>query len=350
VRQLTPWQRRSVEQHLRRCDVCKDRAALLTSPLELLGGIAILPLPASLAGGWHPPHGPIAPQNTAARVGLRSALRTPAFLAGGAALLLFGGIGGLLFLHNAPHHPPAQSARRPGPSLSPAAEALPTLATPTPSPSDTPSPTAPPTPSGAQAWAAGQQLVRSTKGYHVHYAAMYVYPDGGPAGNPLQFDLQVQPGGDFSGSYTAIDGFIGQFDIRRVSGVLSVRHINAGGNFGIAGAPEDALQFFDISEQQADALGDAWFPLTGSGQQPAATRLTTALGPYVSARALADQVLAPPAGPLTVGPGLDPGSTEVDGGGRRLTYRASPDPFVLFSTSVVDLRIDGLTGGAAGSP
>ena len=54
VAQLTPEKRRSVEHHMRHCATCKSRAALLTSPVELLGGIALLPLPASLAHGWPP--------------------------------------------------------------------------------------------------------------------------------------------------------------------------------------------------------------------------------------------------------------------------------------------------------
>jgi RNA polymerase sigma factor (sigma-70 family) len=345
VQRLTPWQRRSVEHHMRHCATCQARADVLTSPLELLGGIALLPLPASHANGWRPRHGPPTPAPAAARLGVRRILRTPAAVAGGAALLLFGGIGGVVLLHNAP--PPTAQVDQPHrvvATLSPTAEAVPTadVSTPPPTPTPTPEPTPTPTPDAAQAWASAQQLVRGTRGYHVTYSSFYVYPDGGPVGNPQSFDLEVQPNGNYSGSYTAIDGYIGKFDIQRVGGVISVRHINTAGNMGIPGAPEDALQFFDISQQQADSLGDSWFPLTGSGQQPAAARLTTALAPYVSAAALASQVLAPPAGPLTMTGGLDPGSTEVQGGGKSLTFRPSPDPFVALSTSTFDLRLDQL--------
>ena len=344
VERLTPWQRRSVEHHMRHCAVCQARAAVLTSPLELLGGIALLPLPASLAGGWRPRHGPPSPAPTAAHLGLRRVLRTPAVVAGGATLLLFGGIGGVVTLHNAPQTPRTQAPRHVA-ALSPAADALPTVdvSTPAPTPTATPEPTPSPTPDAAQAWAAAQQLVRSARGYHVTYSSFYVYPDGGPVGNPQSFDLRVQPNGNYSGTYTAIDGYIGRFDIQRVGGVISVRHINTVGNMGIPGAPEDALQFFDISAQQADSLGDSWFPLTGAGQQPAAARLTTAMAPYVSAGALASQVLAPPPGLLTMTSGIDAGSNLIRGGGRGLTVRTSPDPFVALSTSAFDLRVDQLT-------
>src|SRR5579884_575383 len=274
VEQLTPWQRRSVEHHMRHCAVCSARGRALTSPLELLGGIALLPLPASLAGGWRPRLGPPRPAPAATRLGLRQALRTPAVVAGGAALLLFGGIGGLVLLHNAPHSSALPVAQRPAPSLSPAADLLPTPDVPTalPTAEPTPTPTPPPT------WADAQQLVRGAHGYHVTYGSSADPTTATPA-SPQQFDLQVQPNGDFTGTYRASDGYIGPFDIRRVSGVLSVRHINTVGNMGIAGAPEDALQFFDISSQQADALGDNWFPLTGAGQRSAASTLSAILSP-----------------------------------------------------------------------
>lgn len=199
-------------------------------------------------------------------------------------------------------------------------------------------------------WGDAQAVVRNANGYHVHYADFYVYPAGGPPGSPLNFDLTVQPNGDYSGTYTAVDGFIGQFDIRRINGVISVRHLNLAGNLGIPGAPPDSLQFFGLTSQQADSLGDAWLPLTGSAQQHAASVLSAALAPYVSAQRLADEVLTPPNGAtLTAGPGADPGSTEITGGGETLTYRASPDGFVALSTSAFDLRVDSF-GGASSSP
>ena len=347
VQQLTPWQRRSVEHHTRHCAVCRARAAVLTSPLELLGGIALLPLPASLAGGWRPRHGPPSPAPVAARLGLRRVLRTPARIAGGATLFLFGGIGGLLLLHNAPHHAPSRPVVHAPPSLDPAADALPTPEFSTPSPSPSPSPSSTPTP--APTWADAQQLVRASRGYHVTYASS-ADPTTAPPASPQQFDLQVQPTGDFTGTYRANDGFIGPFDIRRIGGVLSVRHINAVGNMGIPGAPEDALQFFDVTSQQVDAMGDSWFPLTGAGQQPAAATLRSILAPYVSATALANQVLAPPAGAVTVSSGPDPGATTLQAGRTSLTFRTSPDPFVSLSTAAVDLRIDGLSGQPSSTP
>jgi hypothetical protein len=63
-------------------------------------------------------------------------------------------------------------------------------------------------------------------------------------------------------------------------------------------------------------LGDSWLPLTAPAQRPAANVISAALAPYVSADQLADAVLAPPAGTdFMVEPGLDPGSTELVGGG-----------------------------------
>jgi RNA polymerase sigma factor (sigma-70 family) len=339
VQQLTPWQRRSVEHHMRHCAVCNAQGRALTAPVELLGGIALLPLPASLGGRWRPRLGPPRPSPSSARCGLHRVLRTPAVVAGGATLLLFGGIGGLVLLHNAPHPAPLPTAQRPAPSFSPAADVLPSADAPTPLPTapPTPTPTPPPT------WADAQQLVRAAHGYHVTYGSS-ADPSTAPAAAPERFDLQVQPSGDFTGSYVASDGFIGAFDIRRVAGVLSVRHINTVGNMGIAGAPEDALQFFDITGQQADSLGDNWFPLSGAGQRSAASTLTAQLAPYLSASALADRVLAQPPGAVTASDGPDPGATTLQAGSVSLTFRTSPDPFVLLERAPVEIRIDSFSG------
>jgi RNA polymerase sigma factor (sigma-70 family) len=344
VAQLTPEKRRSVEHHMRHCAICKSRAALLTSPVDLLGGIALLPLPASLAHGW-PPKPPTLQnaQLSAARQSWGDRLRSRGYLIGGLALLfLGGGAGGVVILHGS-QRPATVIAPRYQPTPVAEASSFPTF---------TPFPTPPPpspTPAPGQ-WGDAQALVRNATGYHVHYGSYYVYPDGGPAGNPLTFDLVVQPNGDYSGTYYAIDGYIGQFDIRRVGGVISVRHLNLVGNLGIQGAPPDAYQFFGITSQQGRNLGDSWLPLTGSAQQPAARLLSSALAPYVSAQQLADVVLAPPQGvSQDAGPGPDPGSTEITAGRETLTFRTSPDPFVALHMPTFDLRIDGFNG-APSSP
>jgi RNA polymerase sigma factor (sigma-70 family) len=349
IRQLSPWLRRSIDHHMRRCDVCRARGAVLSSPVELLGGIAFLPLPASLAHAWAKPVRPMPrAQLTAARPRLAGVWRSPAVVASGlATLLLFGGgLGGALVLHNRQHPATAINPHRhvlpPTSSFDPASTPSDTSIPPTPTPS--PSPTDTPSPSAAQTWADGQALMRSAGGYHVTYASYYVYPAGGVAGNPTKFDLQVQPSGDFQGTYIAIDGFIGQFDIRRLGGVLAVRHINAGGNFGIAGAPPDALQFFNITSDKANSLGDNWFPLTASAQQPAAHVLAAALADYVSARTAANILLVPPPGAMQVEPGLDAGSTQVSDGKHALTFRTSPNPFVDLSVPDFDVRFDSFGG------
>jgi RNA polymerase sigma factor (sigma-70 family) len=347
VDRLTPKERRSVEHHMKHCATCQGRAAVLTAPIELLGGIALLPLPVSVGTDWLHRATPAPPaQPAAAHLGWTARLRTPAALTGGAAvLLLFGG--GIAILHANQH--PAHVASRPHalPSLpltgDPSFTITPDTAAPTLAPTPTPEPTPTPTPSGAQDWADAQALMRSARGYHVTYGSYYVYPQGGTPGNPVHFDLSVQPSGDFLGTYSAIDGYLGQFDIRRQSGVLSVRHINTVGNMGIPGAPEDALQFFDISQQQADALGDSWLPLTASAQRPAATVLAAALGPYVSPAQFAAVTLAQPAGPIDVEPGLDAGSTLLRAGSRTLTYRLPPGALLDYSTPNFDVRVDSLS-------
>jgi hypothetical protein len=343
VAELTPEKRRSVEHHMRHCAVCKSRAAVLTSPVELLGGIALLPLPVSLAEGWkrngHPPLQ--SAQLTAARPDWRAHLRSRAAIIGGLTLLfLGGGAGGVVILHGsqrpatviAPHHrataPPATA------SAVPTTTALP------------PSPT--PSPSAGQ-WSDAQALVRNASGYHVHNALLGVNPPGGP-GSPESFDLTVQPNGNYGGTYTALDTYIGRFDVQRIGGVISVRHLDLFGNFGIAGAPEDALQFFGLTYQQAEALGDSWLPLTAAAQRLAANVISAALAPYVSAQQLADTVLAPPAGTdFMVEPGLDPGSTELVGGGDTLTYRTGAGGYVALLTPTFDLRVDAF-GGSSPAP
>jgi RNA polymerase sigma factor (sigma-70 family) len=337
VDQLTPRERRSVEHHMKHCAVCQGRAAVLTSPLELLGGLALLPLPAALGHAWLR-HVPIAPTHrAAAHLGWLARVRTPTALAGGGVtLLLFGG--GLAILHatQQPAHV-ASGPRRP--------VVLPVADNPTftvrPTPSPTPFPTPTPTPSGVQDWAGAQSLLRNAHGYHVTYGALLPAPAQAPPGQPLRFALTVQPNGDFTGTYFANDGFIGQFDLRQVGGALLVRHLNLGGNFGVPGAPETATQFFGITYDQASALGDSWLPLTGAAQRAAAGVIAAAVGPYVSPAQFADVVLAPP-GDVTVDRGLQLGSTLLRSGGRSLTYREAPDPFIDYSTPDVEVRLDRL--------
>lgn len=348
IQQLSPWLRRSADHHMRRCEVCRARAAFLSSPFELLGGIAFLPLPASLARPWEHRTPPTIPPARPAAARLRwGGWRSPAVVASGfATLLLFGGgIGGSYFLHNR-HQPPtaarparhASATTSPSDSLpAPSDTPIPPAPTPTPSPTDAPSPTP------AQTWAEGQALLRSARGYHVAYGSYYVYPDGGVAGNPLKFDLQVQPNGDFQGTYTAIDGYIGQFDIRRVSGVLAVRHIDTAGNMGIQGAPPDALRFFNVTYDQANSLGDNWLPLTAQPQRAAANVLSAALSDHVNARTAASTILAPPpSATLQVEPGIDPGSIQLTSGKTTLTFRSSPSAFVDLSVSAYEVRFDNL--------
>jgi RNA polymerase sigma factor (sigma-70 family) len=330
VRQLSTGQRRSVEHHMKHCAVCQSRAAVLTSPMELLGGIALLPLPAALGHGWFPHAVPMPPTHqAAAHFGWTARLRSPAGLAGGAiTLLLFGG--GIAILHGS--HRPAIGATQPHPaaSLTPAADIVATTP---------PAPTASPTPSAAEEWAAALAMMRDARGYHVTYSGLNAFPDKAPPADPLRFDLRVQPSGDFDGTYFASDGFIGQFDIRRVGGVLAVRHLNLGGNFGVAGAPETAAQFFGLTSDQASALGESWLPLTGTAQRSAAAALMTRLSPYVTPSTLADVVLAPPP-VLTIEPGLDVGSTLLRSPDRTLTFRLTPYPFIDFTTSLAEVRVD----------
>jgi RNA polymerase sigma factor (sigma-70 family) len=66
VSELTPEQRASVDHHMRRCPNCQAMAARLTEPAVILGGIAIVAIPALL--------------NEAHRQALRSALLTGARL------------------------------------------------------------------------------------------------------------------------------------------------------------------------------------------------------------------------------------------------------------------------------
>lgn len=336
VDQLSPAQRRSVEHHMKHCATCQARAAVLTSPLELLGGIALLPLPATLGHAWlhRTPAPPM--QTAAAQLGWRTRLRTPTVVAGGGiTLLLFGG--GLAILHATQQ--PAHIASTPRrPVVQPITDSTFTVL---PTPTETPFPTPTPTPSGAQDWADAQSLMRNAHGYHVTYGELSPQPAQGPPGNPVHFDLTVQPNGDFTGTYVANDGFIGQFDLRRVNGVLSVRHLNLGGNFGIPGAPETATQFFGITYDQASALGDSWLPLTGSAQRAAASVIVGAVGPYVNPREFADIVLAAPAD-ISVDTGLEPGSTLLRSGSRSLTYRSAPDPFIDYSTGDSEVRADAL--------
>lgn len=49
VRALTPEQRSAVDHHMRRCATCRELGERLTAPVELLGGLVLIPLPARLA-------------------------------------------------------------------------------------------------------------------------------------------------------------------------------------------------------------------------------------------------------------------------------------------------------------
>jgi RNA polymerase sigma factor (sigma-70 family) len=74
VSELTPEQRASVDHHMRRCPNCQAMAARLTEPAAILGGIAIVAMPALL--------------NETHRQALRSALLSGAHLAAPAPLPL----------------------------------------------------------------------------------------------------------------------------------------------------------------------------------------------------------------------------------------------------------------------
>lgn len=340
VAQLTLWQRRSVEHHMRHCTVCRERAAVLTAPTELLGGIALLPLPVSLGRGWlQRLHQQAASASgTVARVAARTALPRLALIGGGAALLLFGGsIGGVVIIahgsHGAPH------------PRHPAAVASAAVATSSPTMLMTAESTPAPTEAAESRWADAQHMVQSASGYHVHYGSQAVASSSSPSGAPAIFDLTVQPNGDYQGTYTAMDSYIGQFDLRRVGGVMAVRNLDLVGNFGIAGAPIDARQFFALTGPQADALGDTWFPLTAEAQRPAAATITAALTPYVPAAQLAGVGLAPPSSPpLTLAASGDPSVVVVQAGEMTLSYQAGPGGYVSLSTTAFLLRVDHLGG------
>jgi hypothetical protein len=51
----------------------------------------------------------------------------------------------------------------------------------------------------------GRMSCRACGGYR-RYRPYYVYRAGGPPGNPLRFDTQVQPNGDFQGTTTLSTG------------------------------------------------------------------------------------------------------------------------------------------------
>ncbi len=336
VRSLNPLQRRRVEAHLRHCGACHTRAAVLTSSVELLGGIALLPLPARLTTDWlkRSPHPPPAVQVTAAR--FPALWRWRLLIAGGFGVALFSGGLGLVILHNGQQ--PARLPQRG--TLAIAATPAPSESDlPTPSPTDTPAPTPTP-PDGAAEWAAAQDFVRQAKQYHVHWAAQDIASNADPR-QPSILDLQVQPNGDITGTYTAIGGFIGDFQLRRVGGILSVRNINLFGNFGGSGAPRDAIEFFGLTSDQTKNLGTAWLPLTASAQQPAARVIGVAIAPFVNPSRLANGPLAPPPpAQLDAGGYGGPDVELVMDGAATLWFLPTGGAYVELHTPAVALRVD----------
>lgn len=335
--QLTPWQRRSVEHHMRHCTVCRERAAVLTAPTELLGGIALLPLPVGLGHGWlqrlHD-HAASAP-GTAVRAAARRAIPRLALIGGGAALVLGGGIGGVVIARG-PHGNPQPKH--------PFANATPGIASASPTSTPTAEPTPAPTESAASRWADAQRMVESAGGYHVHYGNLAAASSSRAPGDPSIFDLTVQPNGDYEGTYTALDGFIGQFDLRRSGGVMSVRNLDLAGNFGIVGAPIDAQQFFGLTSDQAHALGSSWLPLTAAAQGSAAATITSALAAFVPAAQLANVALAPPPPPLTLAASGDPSVVVVQAGATTLSFQTGRPGYVSLTTPTFLVRVDGLGG------
>lgn len=332
VAQLTPWQRRSVEHHMRHCAVCRARAAVLTAPTELLGGIALLPLPAGLGHGWlQRLHQQAASASgTVARVAARTALPRLALIGGGAALLLFGGsIGGVVIIahgsHGAPHQgQPAHNAAVP------------------PRPSN--APTAIPTESAEARWADIQRTIQGTAGYEVDYDVGRQASVTAP-GAPVAFALAVQPNGDYQGTYTASSPEIGKFDLRRVGGVLAVRDINTFGNAGVAGAPMDALTFFGLTSADVSGIGDAWIPLTGARHQAAVATIASAVASYIPAAQLATVGLAPPAGErLTFAPGDDPSTVWLSAEGWTLSFQSGAAGYVRLASGNVNLLVDHFGG------
>lgn len=332
VAHLTPWQRRSVEHHMRYCAVCRERAAVLTAPTELLGGIALLPLPVGLGHGWlqrlHD-HAVSAP-GTVARVAARTALRRLALIGGGAALLLLGGsIGGVVIAHGSHSAPHLGRQSTPKTRASPSSS---NAATPT------------PTESAAAHWADIQRAIQGTAGYEVDYETARQVSTASP-GAPAAFALLVQSNGDYQGTYTATSPEIGKFGLRRLGGVLAVRDINPLSNPGVAGAPMYAVEFFGLTGTDVSALGDAWIPLTGPRQQAAVATIASAVAPYIPASQLASVGLAPPTGaPLTFAVGDEPSTVWLSADGWTLTYQAGTNGYVRLAAGNVNLLVDHLGG------
>ena len=346
VTRLTPMQRRRVEHHLRHCAACHARAAVLTSPVELLGGIALLPLPARLATDWSQqrPHPAPPAQLTAARRGF-GPWRWRTLIAGGLGLALFGGGLGLTILHNAQ----GPSRHRPIGKVA-AATAAPTQE-PTPTPTDLPTPTpTPATPSGASEWAAAQDFVRQAHEYHVKWAAQTIDTSADPRQASI-LDLTIQSNGDVTGTYTAVGSFIGDFQLRRIAGVLAARNINLFGNFGVAGAPMDAIQFFGLTSNQVNTLGSSWLPLTAPAQQPAARWISSTIATFVDPQRLADGPLAPPPPQRLDGGGYGgPGVEVVTDASTTLWFLPIGNAYVELHTPAMSLRVDQFGGSGVATP
>jgi RNA polymerase sigma factor (sigma-70 family) len=92
VRRLTPEQRATVDHHMRRCEICRDRAVALTAPEALFGAAPLVALPRALQA---PPR--IAPQPSAVSP-LAAASHSPFAWIGAVALVAIVGTSAALLV------------------------------------------------------------------------------------------------------------------------------------------------------------------------------------------------------------------------------------------------------------
>ena len=307
VRALGPAERRTVDHHLRRCAACQACAARLTRPAELLGGIAILPLPAAMR--WPPPGFP-APGDQTAPVGVQlrmAGARIPrvGIMAGGLAVFLGLGYG---LIHVLPGHGSAPSlpsgavtrvAARPIPATSVASP----LTNPTPAPSLQPSP--------QDLWDEARASVASASSYHIAYynesPAVTPSIDGPPVITGLEVDMLGT--GDYRGNITFNNSFMGggEMQIARVRGVTYVR-----GFVGSLGAPVpvDDYSWFGLTTQQRWDVSGKWLACSGPRQAAAVRAIDAVVQKYALPSGLAATLS--PQGPLALGEGEWVGPTNTD--------------------------------------
>jgi len=302
---LTPEQRRTVDRHMRRCAACQARARRLTAPVELLGGLVLLPLPAHLRSrdaltrrtsmrmpssrAWRP---------------RRLLARPPLAVAAVAGIAaLGGGVAGTVALtHRAPVAPvvAAPAGGHIGAPASPAATAVPTA-------SATPAPVDESTRTADQAWADALTATRRLRSYHATYTTSSLSDD------VIAFDLHVAPGGAYTGTLTLAMASQSPLTVRKAGGILYVQDPR------ITGEPD----LLGLTADQAQALGGTgWLAMTGSMQRNLATIIDRAVGPFVDPLRLADEQLVPE------------GAVHLDG-----TEGVPPDELVLISDETGTLAV-----------